>query len=51
MTGRKLGELYILDQLKMSDIASSNVDLSDVASNNDNVSSFRLSGPSSDFYL
>ena len=40
-TGRRQGGLYVLDELKVSDIGASSVDLS----------SFRLSSYSSDFYL
>lgn len=40
-TGRIQGGLYVLDQLKVPDVAASSVDLS----------SFRLSRSSSDFYL
>ena len=40
-TGRREGGLYVLNELKVSDVAASSVDLS----------SFRLSHSSSDFYL
>ena len=39
--GHKLGDLYVMDELRVSDVAASSVDLS----------SFRLSHLSSDFYL
>lgn len=39
-TNRKLGELYVLDQLKMTDVVASSVDLSDVAASIVDLSSF-----------
>lgn len=39
-TNRKLGELYVLDQLKMTGVVASSVDLSNVATSIVDLSSF-----------